>query len=123
VAVEFLVLVADGPLVALHRQVISKPTISQKEARMKRSKLDCLGTKKSRLQLLWCRPSPKKLSAGKIGLHSQEGGTSLRYYFRTFENSKIRMIDLKSADLDAKEIRTIPIESKEEIEDVTKPAK
>jgi hypothetical protein len=33
------------------------------------------------------------------------------------------MIDLKSADLDAKKIKTIPIQSKEEIEDVTKSGK
>ena len=33
------------------------------------------------------------------------------------------MIDLKSADLDAKRINTISIQSKEEIEDVTKAAK
>jgi choloylglycine hydrolase len=48
---------------------------------------------------------------------------NLRYYFRTYDNSKIRMIDLKSADLDAKEIKTIPIRSKEEIEDITKSGK
>jgi choloylglycine hydrolase len=48
---------------------------------------------------------------------------NLRYYFRTYDNSKIRMIDLKSADLDAKEIKTLFIQSKEEIADVTKAAK
>jgi len=48
---------------------------------------------------------------------------NLRYYFRTYDNSKIRMIDLKAADLDAKEIRTVSVQSKEEIEDVTKAAK
>ena len=44
---------------------------------------------------------------------------SLRYYFRTFDNSRIRMIDLKSADLDAKEIRTISMKGEERIEDLT----
>jgi len=48
---------------------------------------------------------------------------NLRYYFRTYDNSKIRMIDLKAADLDAKEVKTISLQSKEEIEDVTKEAK
>jgi choloylglycine hydrolase len=48
---------------------------------------------------------------------------NLRYYFRTYDNSKIRMIDLKSADLDAKEIKTLSIQGKEEIEDVTRAAK
>jgi choloylglycine hydrolase len=49
--------------------------------------------------------------------------TNLRYYFRTFANSRIRMIDLKAANLDAKEIRTISTKSEEEIEDVTRAAK
>lgn len=48
---------------------------------------------------------------------------NLRYHFRTYDNSKIRMIALKAADLDAKEIKTLSLQSKEEIEDVTKAAK
>jgi choloylglycine hydrolase len=48
---------------------------------------------------------------------------NLRYYFRTFDNSRIRMVDLKFTDLDAKEIRTISIQGKEEIEDVTQTAR
>ena len=44
---------------------------------------------------------------------------NLRYYFRTYENSRIRVIDLKSLDLDAREIRTIPIRGEERFEDVT----
>jgi choloylglycine hydrolase len=48
---------------------------------------------------------------------------SLRYYFRTFDNSRIRMIDLKKANFDAKEIKTIPMAGKEVIEDVTSQAK
>jgi choloylglycine hydrolase len=49
---------------------------------------------------------------------------NLHYYFRTYDNSKIRMIDLKTSnDLDAKEIKKISIQGKEIIEDVTKLAK
>ncbi len=44
---------------------------------------------------------------------------NLRYYFRTYDNSRIRMIDLKAADFDAKEIRTILMKGEEQIEDVT----
>ncbi len=46
---------------------------------------------------------------------------NLRYYFRTYDNSRIRMIDLKAIDFDAREIRTISIQGKEQIEDVTYP--
>jgi choloylglycine hydrolase len=48
---------------------------------------------------------------------------NLRYYFRTFDNSRIRMIDLKAVNFDAKEIRTIPFKGEEEIEDVTSTGK
>jgi choloylglycine hydrolase len=44
---------------------------------------------------------------------------NLRYYFRTYDNSRIRMIDLKSVDFNAKEIRTISMKGEEEIEDIT----
>lgn len=44
---------------------------------------------------------------------------NLRYYFRTFDNSRIRMVDMKAVDLDAKEIRTISMKSEEQIEDVS----
>ena len=42
-----------------------------------------------------------------------------RYYFRTFDNSRIRMIDLKKMDLDAKEIKSLPMAGKEVIEDLS----
>ena len=45
---------------------------------------------------------------------------NLRYYFRTFDNSRIRMVDLKAVDFDAKEIRTILMKGEETIEDVSK---
>jgi len=48
---------------------------------------------------------------------------NLRYYFRTYDNSRIRMIDLKALDFDAKVIRTISIKGDEQIEDVTSTAK
>ena len=48
---------------------------------------------------------------------------NLRYHFRTFDNSRIRMIDLKAVDFDAKEIRTISMKGEEQIEDVTSTAK
>ncbi|MCX7423872.1 MAG: choloylglycine hydrolase family protein [Planctomycetia bacterium] len=48
---------------------------------------------------------------------------NLRYYFRTFDNSRIRMVDLKAVDFDAKEIRTISIKGEEQIEDVSGRAK
>jgi choloylglycine hydrolase len=41
------------------------------------------------------------------------------YYFRTYDNSRIRMIDLKAVDFDAKRIRTISMKGEEEIEDVS----
>ena len=48
---------------------------------------------------------------------------NLRYYYRTFENSRIRMVDLKSVDFDAAEIRTILMQGDEQIEDVSSTAK
>jgi choloylglycine hydrolase len=44
---------------------------------------------------------------------------NLRYYFRTFDNSRIRVIDLRSVDLDARAVKTIPIGGEERFEDVT----
>jgi choloylglycine hydrolase len=48
---------------------------------------------------------------------------NFRYYYRTYENSRIRMVDLKAVDLDAKDIRTILMKGEEEIEDVSGNAK
>jgi choloylglycine hydrolase len=48
---------------------------------------------------------------------------NLRYYLRTFDNSRIRMVDMKAVDLDAKEIKTILMKGQEEIEDVSGKAK
>jgi choloylglycine hydrolase len=45
--------------------------------------------------------------------------TNLRYHFRTFENSRIRMIDLKQLDLDAKSIKTFSMDGDEVIEDLS----
>ena len=43
-----------------------------------------------------------------------------QYYFRTFENSRIRMISLMKMDLDAKDIATISMKGDEEIETLGK---
>jgi choloylglycine hydrolase len=48
---------------------------------------------------------------------------NLRYYFRTYDNSRIRMVDLKAVDLDAKKIKTILMKGEEQIEDVSGKAK
>jgi choloylglycine hydrolase len=48
---------------------------------------------------------------------------NLRYYFRTFQNSRIRMVDLKKLDLDAAELRTISMAGREAIEDLSGQAK
>jgi choloylglycine hydrolase len=44
---------------------------------------------------------------------------NLRYYFRTFDNSRIRMVDMKAVGLDAKEISTISMKGEEQIEDIS----
>ncbi len=49
--------------------------------------------------------------------------TNRRYYFRTFDNSRIRMVDLKHVDLDAKQIKIISMQGSEQIEDVSGQAK
>ena len=48
---------------------------------------------------------------------------NLRYHFRTFDDSRIRMVDLKTLDFDAKEIRTISMRGDEQFEDVSGKAK
>ncbi|HTU25259.1 MAG TPA: choloylglycine hydrolase family protein [Pirellulales bacterium] len=45
--------------------------------------------------------------------------TNRRYYFRTYTNSRIRMVDLKAVNLDAKQIKTISMQGEEQIEDVS----
>lgn len=42
-----------------------------------------------------------------------------RFYFRTYDNSQIRMVDLMKMDLEATEITTISMKGKERIEDMT----
>ena len=49
--------------------------------------------------------------------------TNRRYYYRTFDNSRIRMVDLKAVDLDANEIKTVSMQGGEQIEDVSGQAK
>lgn len=42
-----------------------------------------------------------------------------RYYFRTFDNSRIRMLDLRAIDADAQGMTTIDISGGEDIESIT----
>ena len=49
--------------------------------------------------------------------------TNRRYYFRTFDNSRIRMVDLKAINLNAEQIKTISMQGSEQIEDVSGQAK
>ncbi len=44
---------------------------------------------------------------------------NVRYYFRTYDSSRIRMIDLRAVDLDARDVQTISIGGEELIEDVS----
>lgn len=48
---------------------------------------------------------------------------NLRHYFRTYENSQIRMVELKQLDFDAKSIQTISMRGDEVIADLSKTAK
>ena len=48
---------------------------------------------------------------------------NLRYYYRTYDDSRIRVVDLKDMDLDASQIKTIRMAGSENIEDVSKLAK
>jgi choloylglycine hydrolase len=48
---------------------------------------------------------------------------NLRYYFRTYENSRIRMVDMKALDLDAHDIKSISMQGGEQIEDASNMAK
>ena len=42
-----------------------------------------------------------------------------RFYFRTYENSQIRMVDLSKMNLDSKTVITIPMKGNEVIKSVT----
>ena len=43
-----------------------------------------------------------------------------QYYFRTYANSRIRMVDLKKMDPEAKEIKKFSMEGEEEIQELTR---
>jgi choloylglycine hydrolase len=47
----------------------------------------------------------------------------LRYYFHTFQSRRIRVVDLHKVDLEAKEVKTIPMRLPEVFEDVSAAAK
>ncbi|QDS88951.1 Choloylglycine hydrolase [Rosistilla ulvae] len=46
-----------------------------------------------------------------------------RFYFRTLENSQIRMVDITKVDLDAAEVQSISMGGEEQIEDLSATAK
>ncbi len=48
--------------------------------------------------------------------------TNLRYHFRTFDDSRIRMIDLESLDLDSRDVKTFSMGGQETIEDLSRQA-
>jgi choloylglycine hydrolase len=48
---------------------------------------------------------------------------NLRFYFHTFENRQIRMIDLKKMDLNAKDLKTFSMGQKEDIDDLSNAGK
>ena len=45
--------------------------------------------------------------------------THLRYYFHTYQNRQVKMVDLNKVDLNAKDVRTIPIQQGEVIDNVS----
>ncbi len=47
----------------------------------------------------------------------------LRYYFHTFQNRHVKMVDLGKLDLAAKDIKTISMQTEESPEDVSGEAK
>lgn len=70
------------------------------------------------------RGSARELQNGKTAIdYTQWTAASdlqnCRYFFRTYENSRIRMIDLHKVDLDAEGVKTISISGKEVFEDVS----
>ena len=67
-----------------------------------------------------CKSKDQKGMCGKTQWTSACDTNNIRYYVHTINNRTIRMIDLKKANLNAKEIVTVPIFSVEEkIEDLT----
>ena len=46
-------------------------------------------------------------------------GFNLRYYYRSYKDQSIRMIDMKQLDLDAKDIKTFPVDSDQPIADMS----
>ena len=44
---------------------------------------------------------------------------NLRYHVKTFENSDVRMVDLRKANLDAKAIRYVPLDQTQVVRDLT----
>jgi len=67
-----------------------------------------------------CKSEKQRNICGKTQWTSACDTNNMRYYVHTINNRTIRMVDLKKADLNAKDIVTIPIFSVEEkIDDLT----
>jgi choloylglycine hydrolase len=64
-----------------------------------------------------------KITADYTSWTSASDTKNLCFYFHTFENRRIRMIDLKEMDLNAKDIKTISMGQPEDIEDLSSAAK
>ena len=60
-----------------------------------------------------------KVSADYSQFTIARDGFNLRYYYRSYEDQSIHMIDMKQLDLDAKEIKTFPIDSDQPIADLS----
>ena len=45
--------------------------------------------------------------------------TNLRFYFRTYRDSRLRMVALNTVDFDAKHIKTISMQGDEQIENMS----
>ena len=48
---------------------------------------------------------------------------NLRYYIHTFENRRIRMVDLSRMDPNVKEAKTFSLRQQEDVEDLTSQGK
>jgi len=44
---------------------------------------------------------------------------NLRYFIRSYDNMDVRMIDLRKADLNAKQIKFIPLDKPQTVQDLT----
>lgn len=64
----------------------------------------------------------KKIDAEYTMVTTVKDPQNLNYYFKTFEDQTIKMISLNAFDLDAKQIKTIPMKGNQTVIDVSKTA-